>query len=64
MPHKLTELQQMLNSLHVGVETLIGLDRVGFDGPPPDESGVTFAQNARIKAVYYATRIDKPLPLR
>ena len=49
-PHKLREIQALLHD--VGCD-IIGLDR--FPGlPPPEETGTTFAENAALKARYYA----------
>jgi XTP/dITP diphosphohydrolase len=55
--HKLRELGELLH-LPAGVE-LIGPDDLGIDGEP-DETGLTFETNARIKARYYAARSGLP----
>ncbi|MBT3199893.1 MAG: RdgB/HAM1 family non-canonical purine NTP pyrophosphatase [Phycisphaerales bacterium] len=49
-PGKLREIKQVLADLPVNV---IGLNELG-DIAEPDETGDTFAQNAREKALYYA----------
>ncbi len=49
-PGKLREIRQVLAALPVNV---VGLDEVG-EIPPPEETGETFAENARDKAIYYA----------
>src|SRR5690606_9417640 len=43
-PHKVDEFQQIIAT------TRSDLEVVGYDGPEPVEDGVTFAQNALIKA--------------
>lgn len=43
-PHKVAEFQQIV------AETCPDLEVVGYDGPEPVENGVTFAENALIKA--------------
>ena len=50
--HKLDEVRQILGPLGFTVQ---GLDSVGMSIPEPVEDGVTFEENARIKAVSYAT---------
>ena len=55
--HKLRELRELLG---VAAEVeLVSPDDVGIDGEP-DETGLTFETNARIKARYYATRSGLP----
>ena len=55
--HKLCELRELLG---VGPEVeLVAPDDVGIDGEP-DETGLTFETNARIKARYYAQRSGLP----
>ena len=55
--HKLRELRELLG---VGPEVeLVGPDAVGIDGEP-DETGLSFETNARIKARYYASRSGLP----
>ncbi len=51
-PHKVKEVRAVMRSLGIDV---IGLEDVGATGPEPEEDGKTFADNARIKAVYYAS---------
>lgn len=55
--HKLRELRELLG---VGDDVeLLSPDDVGIVGEP-DETGLTFETNARIKARYYAARSDLP----
>ena len=55
--HKLRELRELLG---VGPEVeLVAPDDVGIEGEP-DETGLTFETNARIKARYYALRSGLP----
>ena len=55
--HKLRELRELLG---VGPEVeLVSPDDVGIDGEP-DETGLSFETNARIKARYYASRSGLP----
>ncbi len=49
-PGKLREIQQVLGSLAVRVEGLAG----ATDVAEPAEEGMTFAENARAKSLYYA----------
>ena len=55
--HKLRELQELLG-LGPDVE-LVSPDDVAIEGEP-DETGLTFETNARIKARYYASRSGLP----
>ena len=55
--HKLRELGELLD-LPAGVQ-LLSPDDVGIEGEP-DETGLTFETNARIKARYYAARSGRP----
>jgi XTP/dITP diphosphohydrolase len=55
--HKLRELAELLD-LPPGME-LLSPDDLGIDGEP-DETGLTFETNARIKARYYAARSGLP----
>ncbi len=59
-PHKLDELRAILGPMlaRKGIE-FCGLDRFSTAPPEPDESGTTFAANARIKAVAYARAIKE-----
>jgi len=50
-PHKLAEIRETLSPLGF---TVIGLDDVDPRIPEPEETGETFAENARIKATAYA----------
>jgi len=50
-PGKLREMAQVLESLPVEVVSISEI----ADLPEPDETGTTFAQNAREKAIYYAS---------
>jgi XTP/dITP diphosphohydrolase len=53
-PHKVREVREILAELApLGIEVM-GLHEVGPALPAPDENAVTFAGNARIKAVAYA----------
>jgi XTP/dITP diphosphohydrolase len=54
--HKLDEVRQILVPLGLIVE---GLDSVGFPIPEPVEDGVTFEENARIKAISYAHAVGR-----
>lgn len=47
--HKLGEIARILDGLHCSVEPILA----HADAPPPDETGWTFAANARLKALYY-----------
>jgi XTP/dITP diphosphohydrolase len=47
---KLREVEPLLARLPIDLLTLADLSRI----PPPEESGATFAENARAKALYYA----------
>ena len=49
-PHKVREIRALLADLDVEI---VGLD-AGAAIDPPEETGATFAENARLKAVYYA----------
>ena len=49
-PGKIRELQEAASSAGVTIEPLPGLNRI----PAPIENGVTFEQNAKIKAEYYS----------
>jgi XTP/dITP diphosphohydrolase len=56
-PHKLEEFAEILAAEGIAVA---GLDAAGAaDGPEPEETGDTFAENARIKAVEYAGRLGR-----
>jgi len=49
---KLREIRPMLAGLEIDLLTLADFPSI----PPPEETGVTFAENARLKARYYAAR--------
>jgi XTP/dITP diphosphohydrolase len=49
-PGKLAEIREILGALPIQLETLAGLP----DIPEPAETGATFAENARLKALHYA----------
>ncbi len=49
-PDKVREIRGLLGGLPVELRTLADLPAT----PPPDETGTTFAENARLKALYYA----------
>ncbi len=55
-PGKRREIEDILRGAPV---TLVGLDRFP-DLPEPEESGATFADNARLKALYYAAATGLP----
>jgi XTP/dITP diphosphohydrolase len=55
-PGKLREIEAMLSGLPVQLRTLA--DWPGLQ--PPDETGTTFAENARLKAQYYASATGLP----
>jgi len=51
-PHKLREIRHLLSDVPVG---LVGLESIP-PGPEPEETGETFEENARLKALFYAAR--------
>ncbi|WP_226531725.1 RdgB/HAM1 family non-canonical purine NTP pyrophosphatase [Microbacterium paraoxydans] len=53
-PHKVAEFQQIVAQARPDLEV------VGYDGPEPVEDGVTFAENALIKARAAATHTGLP----
>ena len=53
--HKLTEIQELLAGLPVRIETLAAFPTI----EEPEETGTTFAENARIKATYYSQRTGR-----
>jgi XTP/dITP diphosphohydrolase len=56
-PHKVEEVRSVLDALGWRVHSLH--DVGAADMPEPEETGTTFAQNAQIKAVTYASRIKR-----
>lgn len=52
-PGKLREIRQVLSDVPVDVK---GLGDLPAAWPEPEETGATFAANARLKALYYARR--------
>lgn len=54
---KLKEIRGVLLDIPYALVTLPDLARV----PEPEETGLTFGENARIKATYYASRVVDPL---
>ncbi len=55
-PHKIGEVRSIMEPQ--GVE-IVGLDHLETHVPEPVEDGETFADNARLKAVYYARAIGR-----
>ncbi len=55
-PKKLAEMREILGA--IGVE-IIGLGDLGLSLVEPEETGSTFAQNARIKAIGYAQQTGR-----
>jgi XTP/dITP diphosphohydrolase len=51
-PDKLREIRPMLAGLDIELRTLADFPTI----EPPEETGTTFAENARLKARYYAVR--------
>jgi XTP/dITP diphosphohydrolase len=56
-PHKIEEVRAVLAPL--GIE-IVGLDALGETIPEPEETGRTFLENARIKAMAYAAAARRP----
>jgi XTP/dITP diphosphohydrolase len=56
-PDKLQEIRGVLSDIPCALLTLQDLPPV----PEPEETGLTFGENARLKATYYATRLVDPL---
>jgi XTP/dITP diphosphohydrolase len=50
-PHKIREVAEILSEASVHV---VSLDSLSLSIPEPEETGSTFAENARIKAIAYA----------
>lgn len=53
-PHKLIELRRILGP------SLDGIELVSYDGPEPAETGVTFEENALLKAIAAAAHTGLP----
>ena len=53
---KLGEIREALSGLPIELVTLADLSRL----PEPEETGATFAENARLKAIYYGDRYRLP----
>jgi non-canonical purine NTP pyrophosphatase (RdgB/HAM1 family) len=56
-PHKLVEARAILAPLGIELRSLADL---GHELPEPEEDGVTFEDNARLKARYYARALGTP----
>lgn len=56
-PKKLAEMREILGTLGLSV---VGLNDLGDDLPEPEETGASFAENARIKALAYAEMTGRP----
>lgn len=56
-PHKVGEVRAVLTPLGIHV---VSLDETGVTVPEPAEDGLTFEDNARIKAIAYATALGSP----
>ena len=56
-PDKLQEIRGVLLNIPCALVTLRDLAPV----PEPEEAGLTFGENARLKATYYASRLVDPL---
>jgi XTP/dITP diphosphohydrolase len=55
-PDKLTEIRLVLDGLDIGIASLESHPVIA----PPEETGATFAENARAKALYYAAATGLP----
>lgn len=55
-PHKLTEISGILAGLEWAVEPIAAY----ATAPAPEETGRTFAENARLKALYYGRLVPHP----
>ena len=55
-PKKLAEMREILGA--IGLE-IVGLNDLNLDLVEPEETGTTFAENARIKAVGYAEQTGR-----
>ena len=56
-PHKIAEVQAILRPASIDV---VGLDTLAVCPPEPDEVGLTFSDNACIKATYYSQVTGHP----
>lgn len=56
-PDKIKEIRGVLSDIPCALATLRDWPAV----PEPEETGLTFGENARIKATYYASRLVEPL---
>ena len=54
---KIREIRRVLGSLPIALQSLADFPSV----PQPEEAGVTFAENARLKAMYYAQAFGVPV---
>src|SRR6478672_6256204 len=55
-PHKVREIRAMLDGVAVEIDGLDALPPIAA----PDETGATFAENARLKARYYSAATGMP----
>jgi len=55
-PGKIREIEGILNWIPIELKTLDAFPGI----PEPEESGATFAENARMKAIYYSERTGLP----
>jgi XTP/dITP diphosphohydrolase len=53
-PDKIREIREILGDLDVNLLTLADFPSI----PAPEETGRTFEENARLKAIYYATALN------
>jgi XTP/dITP diphosphohydrolase len=58
-PDKLREIRALLGHLRIDILSLRDVARI----PEPDETGATFADNARLKAIYYDAAVTLPAAL-
>jgi XTP/dITP diphosphohydrolase len=63
-PHKVRELREIFAAARVSGVDVLGLGDLKLTNPPtePEEHGTTFEENARIKALSYATQIAEAAP--
>jgi len=55
-PKQLAEMREILGA--IGLE-IVGLNDLGLDLTEPEETGMTFTENARIKAIGYAQQTER-----